>query len=39
MASLFAIVQLELPCVNVLTKMDFVTNKKEIEKSLDPEEV
>lgn len=37
MASLSAMVQLELPHVNVLTKMDLVTNKKEIEKFLDPD--
>eukprot|EP01018_Ginkgo_biloba_P024305 Gb_15527 [translate_table: standard] len=37
MASLSAMVQLELPHVNVLTKMDLVTNKKDIEKFLDPD--
>lgn len=37
MASLSAMVQLELPHVNILTKMDLVKNKKEIEKFLDPD--
>lgn len=32
MASLSAMVQLELPHVNILSKMDLVTNKKEVEK-------
>ncbi|KAH9331150.1 hypothetical protein KI387_003258, partial [Taxus chinensis] len=37
MASLSAMVQLELPHVNILTKMDLVKNKKDIEKFLDPD--
>lgn len=37
MASLSAMVQLELPHVNILSKMDLVTNKKEIEDYLNPE--
>ncbi|XP_058005936.1 GPN-loop GTPase 3 isoform X2 [Hevea brasiliensis] len=37
MASLSAMVQLELPHVNVLSKMDLVTNKKDIEDYLNPE--
>lgn len=32
MASLSAMIQLELPHVNILSKMDLVTNKKDIEK-------
>lgn len=32
MASLSAMVQLELPHVNVLSKMDLVPNKRDIEK-------
>lgn len=32
MASLSAMVQLELPHVNILSKMDLVTNKRDIEK-------
>ncbi|KAJ4851465.1 hypothetical protein Tsubulata_014134 [Turnera subulata] len=36
MASLSAMLQLELPHVNILTKMDLVTNKKAIEEYLDP---
>ncbi|KAF5182378.1 Gpn-loop gtpase, partial [Thalictrum thalictroides] len=31
MASLSAMVQLELPHVNILSKMDLVTNKKDID--------
>ncbi|GER31537.1 GPN-loop GTPase 3 [Striga asiatica] len=34
MASLSAMVQLELPHVNILSKMDLVTNMKDIEKSV-----
>ncbi|KAM5558910.1 GPN-loop GTPase 3 [Rosa sericea] len=37
MASLSAMVQLELPHVNILSKMDLVTNKKDIEDFLNPE--
>ncbi|KAL8549133.1 hypothetical protein ACS0TY_008116 [Phlomoides rotata] len=37
MASLSAMVQLELPHVNILSKMDLVTNKRDIENFLDPE--
>ncbi|KAH7864130.1 hypothetical protein Vadar_026107 [Vaccinium darrowii] len=37
MASLSAMVQLELPHVNILSKMDLVTNKREIEDYLNPE--
>ncbi|KAF3678338.1 GPN-loop GTPase 3 [Capsicum annuum] len=37
MASLSAMVQLELPHVNILSKMDLVTNKKEVENYLNPE--
>ncbi|KAK8565110.1 hypothetical protein V6N12_058685 [Hibiscus sabdariffa] len=37
MASLSAMVQLELPHVNILSKMDLVTNKRDIENYLDPE--
>ncbi|XP_019228559.1 PREDICTED: GPN-loop GTPase 3-like [Nicotiana attenuata] len=37
MASLFAMVQLELSHVNILSKMDLVTNKKDVENYLDPE--
>ncbi|GLJ26335.1 hypothetical protein SUGI_0506990 [Cryptomeria japonica] len=37
MASLSAMIQLELPHVNILMKMDLVENKKEIEKFLDPD--
>ncbi|PNY01004.1 GPN-loop GTPase [Trifolium pratense] len=37
MASLSAMVQLELPHVNILSKMDLVTNKKDLEEFLDPE--
>lgn len=32
MASLSAMVQLELPHVNILSKMDLVTNKKDLEE-------
>ncbi|KAF7845150.1 GPN-loop GTPase 3 [Senna tora] len=37
MACLSAMVQLELPHVNILSKMDLVTNKKDIEEFLDPD--
>ncbi|GKV07612.1 hypothetical protein SLEP1_g19361 [Rubroshorea leprosula] len=37
MASLSAMVQLELPHVNILSKMDLVTNKRDIGNYLDPE--
>ncbi|XP_068637112.1 uncharacterized protein [Aristolochia californica] len=37
MASLSAMVQLELPHVNILTKMDLVMNKKDLEEYLNPE--
>lgn len=37
MASLSAMVQLELPHVNILSKMDLVANKKDLEKFLNPE--
>ncbi|CAL5386159.1 unnamed protein product [Camellia sinensis] len=37
MASLSAMVQLELPHVNILSKMDLVTNKRDIEDYLNPE--
>ncbi|KAM0943768.1 putative GPN-loop GTPase, P-loop containing nucleoside triphosphate hydrolase [Dioscorea sansibarensis] len=37
MASLSAMIQLELPHVNILSKMDLVTNKKDIENYLNPE--
>uniref|UniRef100_A0A7N0T9N7 GPN-loop GTPase 3 n=1 Tax=Kalanchoe fedtschenkoi TaxID=63787 RepID=A0A7N0T9N7_KALFE len=37
MASLSAMVQLELPHVNILSKMDLVTSKKDIDDYLDPE--
>uniref|UniRef100_A0A0C9S9Z0 GPN-loop GTPase 3 n=1 Tax=Wollemia nobilis TaxID=56998 RepID=A0A0C9S9Z0_9CONI len=37
MASLSAMVQLEVPHVNILTKMDLVKNKKEIKKFLNPD--
>ena len=38
MASLSAMVQLELPHINILSKMDLVTNKKDIDEyvSLSP---
>jgi len=32
MASLSAMIQLELPHVNILSKMDLVSNKKDIEE-------
>lgn len=32
MASLSAMVQLELPHINIISKMDLVTNKKDIEE-------
>ncbi|KAG8477906.1 hypothetical protein CXB51_027505 [Gossypium anomalum] len=37
MASLSAMVQLELPRVNILSKMDLVTSKRDAENYLDPE--
>ncbi|OWM74593.1 hypothetical protein CDL15_Pgr005173 [Punica granatum] len=37
MASLSAMVQLELPHVNILSKMDLVKNKRDIEDYLNPE--
>ncbi|KAL7225030.1 hypothetical protein ACSBR1_020333 [Camellia fascicularis] len=37
MASLSAMVQLELPHVNIRSKMDLVTNKRDIEDYLNPE--
>ncbi|KAJ7519667.1 hypothetical protein O6H91_20G049700 [Diphasiastrum complanatum] len=37
LASLSAMVQLELPHINVLTKMDLMPNKREVEKFLDPD--
>ncbi|XP_006828450.2 GPN-loop GTPase 3 isoform X2 [Amborella trichopoda] len=37
MASLSAMVQLELPHVNILSKMDLVTNKKGLDDYLNPE--
>lgn len=37
MASLSAMVQLELPHINILSKMDLVTNKRDIEEYLNPE--
>ncbi|XP_076904641.1 GPN-loop GTPase 3-like [Bidens hawaiensis] len=37
MASLSAMVQLELPHVNILSKMDLVTRKRDIEDFLNPE--
>lgn len=37
MASLSAMVQLELPHVNILSKMDLVTNKRDLENYLNPE--
>ncbi|XP_023004794.1 GPN-loop GTPase 3-like isoform X2 [Cucurbita maxima] len=37
MASLSAMVQLELPHINILSKMYLVTNKKDIEDFLNPE--
>ncbi|KAG7014571.1 hypothetical protein SDJN02_24749 [Cucurbita argyrosperma subsp. argyrosperma] len=37
MASLSAMVQLELPHINILSKMDLVTNKKDIDDFLNPE--
>ncbi|XP_050205006.1 GPN-loop GTPase 3 [Mercurialis annua] len=37
MASLSAMIQLELPHVNILSKMDLVTKKKDIEDYLNPE--
>ncbi|KAM4097899.1 hypothetical protein ACJW30_07G036200 [Castanea mollissima] len=37
MASLSAMIQLELPHVNILSKMDLVTNKRDVEDFLNPE--
>ncbi|KAJ6329616.1 hypothetical protein OIU77_011147 [Salix suchowensis] len=37
MASLSAMIQLELPHVNILSKMDLVTNKRDIEDFLNPQ--
>ncbi|XP_078176355.1 P-loop containing nucleoside triphosphate hydrolases superfamily protein [Carex rostrata] len=37
MACLSAMVQLELPHVNILSKMDLVSNKKEVEEYLNPD--
>lgn len=37
MSSLSAMVQLELPHVNILSKMDLVKNKRDVEKYLNPE--
>ncbi|KAH1081621.1 hypothetical protein J1N35_021382 [Gossypium stocksii] len=37
MASLFAMVQLELQHVNILSKMDLVTSKRDVKNYLDPE--
>ncbi|KAL8555669.1 hypothetical protein ACS0TY_003472 [Phlomoides rotata] len=37
MASLSTMVQLELPHVNILSEMDLVANKRDIENFLDPE--
>lgn len=37
MSSLSAMIQLELPHVNILSKMDLVRNKKDIEDYLNPE--
>ncbi|XP_074584681.1 GPN-loop GTPase 3 [Curcuma longa] len=37
LASLSAMVQLELPHVNILSKMDLVSNKKDVEDYLNPE--
>ncbi|KAK6923299.1 GPN-loop GTPase [Dillenia turbinata] len=37
MACLSAMVQLELPHINILSKMDLVTNKKKLEDYLNPE--
>ncbi|XP_002992702.2 GPN-loop GTPase 3, partial [Selaginella moellendorffii] len=39
LSSLSAMVQLELPHVNVLTKMDLVAKKRDIEDYLDPDPV
>nr|TKV91714.1 hypothetical protein SEVIR_9G115700v2 [Setaria viridis] len=36
MASLSAMIQLELPHINILSKMDLVSNKKDVEEYLDP---
>ncbi|XP_020176778.1 GPN-loop GTPase 3 [Aegilops tauschii subsp. strangulata] len=37
MASLSAMIQLELPHINILSKMDLVSNKKDVEDYLNPE--
>ncbi|TYJ26160.1 hypothetical protein E1A91_A07G099500v1 [Gossypium mustelinum] len=37
MASLSAMVQLEVPHINILSKMDLVTNKRDVKNYLDPE--
>ncbi|XP_052149981.1 GPN-loop GTPase 3-like [Oryza glaberrima] len=37
MASLSAMIQLELPHINILSKMDLVSNKKDVEEYLNPE--
>ncbi|KAA3458511.1 GPN-loop GTPase 3-like [Gossypium australe] len=37
MASLSAMVQIEVPHINILSKMDLVTNKRDVENYLDPE--
>uniref|UniRef100_A0A0E0NUR4 GPN-loop GTPase 3 n=1 Tax=Oryza rufipogon TaxID=4529 RepID=A0A0E0NUR4_ORYRU len=37
MASLSAMIQLELPHINILSKMDLVANKKDVEEYLNPE--
>uniref|UniRef100_A0A1D1YD78 GPN-loop GTPase 3 n=1 Tax=Anthurium amnicola TaxID=1678845 RepID=A0A1D1YD78_9ARAE len=37
MASLSAMVQLELPHINILSKMDLVTNKRDVDDYLNPE--
>ncbi|GJN23525.1 hypothetical protein PR202_gb11181 [Eleusine coracana subsp. coracana] len=36
MASLSAMIQLELPHINILSKMDLVSNKKDVDEYLDP---
>ncbi|XP_020404777.2 GPN-loop GTPase 3-like isoform X2 [Zea mays] len=36
MASLSAMIQLELPHINILSKMDLISNKKDVEEYLDP---
>jgi hypothetical protein len=37
MASLSAMIQLELPHINVLTKVDLLPNKRDIDRFLDPD--